>query len=70
MRQKTQCPTDAQALRAWTEIMHIAEAHALICQACGGTATLALPEEQRRAGIRNRVLRASMMIEESAEVEA
>lgn len=37
--------------------MEIAARHALIIQAYGGTATLAVPAEQRRAGIRDRVLR-------------
>lgn len=50
-------PNDAAASRAWEQIMKIAQKHALIVQAYGGVATLAVPEEQRKAGIRNRVLR-------------
>lgn len=65
MTTKAQCPSDAQALKAWEEIMRLAESHALICAAYGGVATLALPEEQRKAGIRGRVLLASMMIEQA-----
>ncbi len=55
-----QAPSDAAAARAWDEIMRIAERHALIVQAYGGVATLAMPEEQRKAGIRERTLRAGL----------
>ena len=51
-------PTDEQADKAWTEIMAIAKAHALIIQAYGGVATLAVPMEQRKAGLRNQALAA------------
>jgi hypothetical protein len=50
-------PDDATAEQAWTEIMRIAERHALIVDAYGGVATLAVPEEQRKAGLREKVLR-------------
>lgn len=51
-------PSDEQAAKAWDQIMQIAEAHALIIQSYGGVATLATPEEQRKAGLRDRTLAA------------
>lgn len=53
-------PTDAMAATAWDQIMRIAEANALIVQAYGGVATLAMPDEQRKAGIREQTLRAGL----------
>jgi hypothetical protein len=53
-------PSDAEAEKAWDEIMKIASKHGLIIQAYGGAATLALPQVQRRAGLRERVLRAGL----------
>jgi hypothetical protein len=53
-------PGDKAAAEAWIQIMALAEAHALIVQAFGGVATLAMPDEQRKAGIRDRVLRAGL----------
>ena len=53
---KKKAPSDQEAAKAWKKIMAIAEAHALICQAYSGTATLAMPDEQRKAGIRENVL--------------
>ena len=50
-------PDDAAADRAWVQIMEIARKHALIVQAYGGVATLAIPSEQRKAGIREQTLR-------------
>ena len=50
-------PTDAMAEAAWDQIMKIAKANALIVQAYGGVATLAVPSEQRKAGIREQTLR-------------
>ena len=44
--------------------MEIASSHALIVQAYGGVATLALPADQRTAGLRERVLAAHVMQEE------
>lgn len=49
-------PSDVDAAKAWTQIMAIAERHCLIVQAYGGVATLAMPDEQRASGIRERVL--------------
>jgi len=40
----------------WTRIMAEASEAGLICYAYGGVATLMVPEEQRPAGIRERVL--------------
>jgi len=53
-------PSDDACSAAWKQIMAIAEPHALIVQAYGGVATLAVPEEQRRAGIREKVLQAGL----------
>lgn len=50
-------PNDEAAESAWDSIMDIAEKHALIVSAYGGVATLAIPSEQRNAGIREKVLR-------------
>lgn len=58
-------PPDAACAKAWERIMEIASSHALILQAYGGTATLALPANQRTAGIRQRVLFAHDMQEEA-----
>ena len=57
---ESRVPTDKQAEKAWNEIMKIASENALIVQAFSGTATLALPAEQRKAGIRERVLRSGL----------
>lgn len=62
-------PTDEAAGRAWGQIMAIAEANALIVQAYGGVATLAVPEEQRKAGIREKVLRAGLFELEKGDNE-
>lgn len=53
-------PDDKKAHAAWERIMQIAAEHALIVQAYGGVATLAIPEEQRKAGIREQVLRTGL----------
>jgi hypothetical protein len=53
-------PSDADAEKAWDRIMRIAEQHALVVQAYGGVATLAIPAEQRKAGIREQTLRAGL----------
>ena len=58
-------PDDATAAAAWEAIMQIAERHALIVSAYGGVATLATPEEQRKAGLRDRVLRAGLFARET-----
>ena len=61
---KRQVPADAEAHKAWDQIMVIAGSHALIVQACGGVATLATPEEQRKAGLRERVLATGLFEQE------
>ena len=53
-------PSDAQTEATWNQIMQLARAHALIVSAYGGVATLAVPAEQRKAGIRNKTLRAEL----------
>lgn len=63
MADKQPAPTDEACAEAWSRIMRIAEDHALIVAAYGGTATLAMPEEQRRAGVREQTLRAHTMRE-------
>lgn len=49
-------PTDAACAEAWTWIAQIASELCLIVAAYGGTMSLAMPEDQRAAGIRERVL--------------
>lgn len=56
-------PSDADAERAYGEIMRTAQAHGLIVQAAGGVATIAIPAEQRKAGIREHVLKMVRMRE-------
>lgn len=58
---KGRAPSDQQAEKAWDQIMELARANALIVDAYGGVATLAVPSEQRKAGIRERVLRAHLL---------
>ncbi len=57
-------PDDALADDAWKKIMDLAEKHALVVQAYGGSATLATPAAQRDAGIRNKCLRMARFREE------
>lgn len=57
-------PDDALADDAWAKIMALAEKHALIVQAYGGSATLATPAAQRDAGLRNKCLRMARFREE------
>ena len=54
-------PSDEAAGEAWTEIMTIASKHALIVDAYGGVALLAMPDEQRKGGVREQVLRAHLL---------
>jgi hypothetical protein len=56
-------PSDVVCAEAWKRVMEIARAHALIVQASGGSAVLAVPEVQRMAGLRERTLRAHLMTE-------
>lgn len=58
-------PDDALADDAWKKIMDLAEKHALIVQAYGGSATLATPAAQRDAGLRNKCLRMARFKEEA-----
>jgi hypothetical protein len=54
-------PADAAAEMAWDTIMDLAEKNGLIVSAYGGTATLAIPRNQREvAGLREKVLRAGL----------
>lgn len=62
---KALAPSDRECDQAWKTIMGIATDHCLIVQAYGGTATLALPEEQRKAAIREKVLMAHNRREKS-----
>ncbi len=64
---KPEAPSDEQAGKAWDRIMEIASKHALIVQAYGGVATLAVPYEQRKAGVREACLEAAGMVEHGAE---
>ena len=49
-------PSDVTAGKAWEAIMEIATQNCLIVNAYGGVATLAMPDEQRKAGLRERIL--------------
>jgi len=53
----TAAPSDAACHAVWSAIMRLAREHCLVVDAAGGVATLAVPEEQRKAGLRERVLR-------------
>ena len=63
MTTRAQAPSDTTAAKAWDTIMRMARDNALICQAAGGVATLAIPTAQREAGIREKVLAMHMMVE-------
>lgn len=52
---------DKDCGKAWDRIMAIARDHALVVNAAGGVAILAMPDEQRKAGLRGTVLRAHCM---------
>lgn len=67
-RYPVDAPSDAACARAWETIMRMATAHALILQAYGGVATLAMPEDQRAADIRTTVLAAHGVNETPEEV--
>jgi hypothetical protein len=60
-----EAPSDAAAEQAWDQIMQLAVSHALVVDAAGGVATLAIPREQRAAGLRDVVLRMHRMREVS-----
>ena len=63
-------PSDVECGSAWDRIMEIARKHALVVEAYGGAATLAIPCEQRKAGFRERVLRAHELREPESSQEA
>jgi len=65
-RAKASAPPDDAAERAYEEILKRAELFGLVVQAYGGVATIAIPREQRSAGIRARVLEAHVMVETKA----
>jgi len=50
--------SDEQCEKAWDKIMAIAREHCLVVSAYGGVAQLAIPDEQRKSGLREQVLRA------------
>jgi hypothetical protein len=56
-------PSDAACDAAWDQIMGIAKRHALVIEAYGGVATLAVPTEQRSHGLRAGVLKMHEMTE-------
>ncbi len=64
---KRSAPSDEKCMKAWEQIMEKATEHCLIVGSYGGTATLALPEEQRNAGIREKVLTAHYRKENAGE---
>lgn len=60
---RTPAPSDEEAVRVWDKIMPMAALAGLIVQVYGGVATLATPEEQRKAGVRQHVLDACLYTE-------
>lgn len=56
-------PADSVANARYSALLKDAEKHGLIVQAYGGVATIAIPSEQRKAGIRDRVLAAACLNE-------
>ena len=56
-------PSDVEAEAVWDKIMLLAAQAGLIVQAASGVAVLAIPSEQRKAGVRNRVLAACLFAE-------
>lgn len=56
-------PPDQECNAAYTRLLREAERYALVVQAYGGVATLAIPEEQRKAGIRGNALAAACLRE-------
>lgn len=60
---KRKAPSDADADRAYSRVLAEAERFGLIVQAYGGVATIAIPAEQRKAGVRGSVLEAACMVE-------
>jgi hypothetical protein len=56
-------PLDREADATYERLLKQAEAAGLIVQAFGGVATLAIPSEQRKAGIRQQTLDAAMLNE-------
>lgn len=57
---KNEVPTDADVSRAWQKIATLARDNALVISAYGGVMLLAMPEEQRRQGLRAKALRAGL----------
>lgn len=51
-------PSDAEAERVYDDVMRRAAAAGLVVHSYGGVATLAVPCEQRKAGVRDQVLEA------------
>lgn len=60
---RSPAPSDEACSLAWDQIASIARFHCLIVQASGGVMTLALPGEQRKAGLRINVLQMHEMSE-------
>lgn len=60
---RSPAPSDEACDLAWDQIASIAQSHCLIVQAYGGVMTLALPKEQRKAGLRVNVLQMHEMSE-------
>lgn len=59
-------PPDADAIEVYTQVLRRAETAGLVVQAYGGVATLAIPSEQRKAGVRATVLQAHELNETEA----
>lgn len=61
------CPSDSDCYNAWNQIASIARDHCLVIQAYGGVMILAMPEDQREEGIRDKVLRMHCAVETETE---
>lgn len=59
-KERRKAPDDAACAEAWKRIMRIASEHCLIVQSYGGVAVLAMPEEQRKNGLRQAALDAQV----------
>lgn len=60
---RTDAPADKDAERIYEELMRTAARAGLVVNAYGGVATIAIPSEQRKAGLRQNVLDASLLKE-------
>lgn len=60
---RTHAPSDADAERVYEEIARRAASAGLVVSAYGGVMVVAIPSEQRKQGVRQTVLDASLLKE-------